>query len=156
MGSNRLTVRKLAAVTTVIGVSLAGSSMARAAQPEVTTDDGAFVRVLGNPTDGTLMFQFGWMSSTVASDAAGYWVGVYDVTNGKYVWNSDTGPVDLPEQLKRNARPTADLPQGEYKVVFFVRETYAQPVMNLAEIEVPFVVDNEDMMDSGSGATRRP
>ena len=147
MKNNTRRVRALVAVAAVIGVSLSGSSIAQAARPSVTTDDGAFVRMLGNPTDGTVKFQFGWASSTVASDAAGYWVGVYDVTNSKYVWNSDTGPVDLPDQLKRNARPTAELPDGEYKVVFFVRETYAQPVMNLAEIEVPFIVDNDDMMD---------
>jgi len=147
MRSNRRRVRKLVAVATVIGISLAGSSMAQAVRPSVTTDDGAFVRMLGNPTDGTVKFQFGWASSTVASDAAGYWVGVYDVTNSKYIWNSDTGPVDLPDQLKRNARPTTELPDGRYKVVFFVRETYVQPVMNLAEIEVPFIVDNDDMMD---------
>lgn len=147
MRSNRRRVRKLVAVATVIGISLAGSSMAQAVRPSVTTDDGAFVRMLGNPTDGTVKFQFGWASSTVASDAAGYWVGVYDVTNSKYIWNSDTGPVDLPDQLKRNGRPTTELPDGRYKVVFFVRETYVQPVMNLAEIEVPFIVDNGDMMD---------
>lgn len=147
MKNNRRKVRTLAAVATVMGISLAGLSVAEAAGPSVTTDDGAFVRMLGNPTEGTVKFQFGWGSSTVASDAAGYWVGVYDVTNSRYIWNMDTGPVDLPQQLKRNARPIAELPNGDYKVVFFVRETYSEPVTNLAEIEVPFAVDNDEMMD---------
>jgi hypothetical protein len=62
------------------------------------------------------------------------------------VWNSDTGPIDLPSQLKRNAHPTSELPDGDYKIVFFVRRTYTQPVTNLAEIEVPFSVDADDMM----------
>ncbi len=146
MKNNKRTLRGSVAITAMIGATLVGSATAHAATPTVTTDDGAFVRMLGNPADGTVKFQFGWASSTVASDAAGYWVGVYDVTNSHYVWNSDTGPIDLPSQLKRNAHPTSELPDGDYKIVFFVRRTYTQPVTNLAEIEVPFSVDADDMM----------
>ncbi len=39
------------------------------------------MRLLGNPADGTAKFQYGWEESTDASDAARYWVGLYDVTN---------------------------------------------------------------------------
>lgn len=128
----------VAAATAALAV---GGSFVQAAPPNVATDDGAFVRLLGNPADGTAKFQFGWSEGTVASDAAGYWVGVYDVTNSHYVWSSDTGPVDLPEELTRNAKPTPDLPNGEYKVVYFVREAY-EPTTNLAEIELFFDVTN--------------
>ena len=147
MKNNKRTLRGVVAITAMIGANLLGSATTHAATPAVTTDDGAFVRMLGNPADGTVKFQFGWADSTVASDAAGYWVGVYDVTNSQYVWSSDSGPMDLPSELKRNAHPTSELPDGEYKLVFFVRETYAEPVTNLAEIEVPFSVDADDMMD---------
>ena len=144
MKNSKRTLRHVAVIATVMGASLVGSSVTQAATPAVTTDDGAFIRMLGNPSEGTVKFQFGWADSTVASNAAGYWVGVYDVTNSRYLWNSDTGPIDLPDQLSRNAHPTSELQNGNYKVVFFVRATYAGPVTNLAEIEVPFVVVNSD------------
>ena len=134
--------RAAIATAIVLGVSSAGVQATHAAQPQVTTDDGAFVRILGNPADDTIKFQYGWSKNTPSSDAAGYWVGVYDVTRSHYVWSGDTGAVDLPDQLSRNASPTADLPNGEYKVVFFVRETYTEPVSNIAEIEAPFVVNH--------------
>jgi len=115
--------------------------VSQAAPPSVVQDDGAFVRMLGNPADGTAKFQFGWSASTPASDAAGYWIGIYDVTNSHYVWWMDTGPVDLPSALTRNAKPTPDLPNGEYKVVFFVRAGY-EPTTNISEIELFFTVTN--------------
>lgn len=120
---------------------LVGSPMlASAATPVVAQDDGAFVRLVGNPADGTAKFQFGWAESTPASDAAGYWIGLYDVTNSHYVWVIETGPTPLPDAFSKNARPTPDLPDGDYKVVFFVRAGY-DPATNLAEIELPFTVD---------------
>lgn len=136
-------VLKAAAVGTLLTVTgLAGPNAAHAAQPQVTTNHGAFVRLVGNPADGTAKFQFGWAASTDASAAAGYWVGLYDVTHSTYVWNNgDTGPIDLPDALTRNAQPTADLSNGEYKVVFFVRGAYGPPT-NIAELEVPFTVTN--------------
>lgn len=112
-----------------------------AALPVVAQDNGAYVRLLGNPADGTAKFQFGWDASTPASDAAGYWIGLYVITNSQYVWVMDTGPVELPDSLFLNARPTADLPDGEYKVVLFVRATYTEPLTNIAAIELPFTVD---------------
>ena len=136
----KFTRRTLAAVV-VASVAVATPSMISAATPRVATDDGAFVKLLGNPADGTAKFQFGWDESTPASGAAGYWIGLYDVTNSHYEWSSDTGPIDLPDSFFRNARPTADLPNGDYKVVFFVRGTY-EPATNLAEIELPFTVSN--------------
>lgn len=139
----RRSIRAVVASAVVIGVGAASPAVTHAAQPRVTTSDqGAFVRILGNPTDGTIKFQYGWFRDTAASDAAGYWVGVYDVTRSHYVWSGDTGAVNLPDQLSRNALPTADLPNGEYKVVFFVRETYNEPVSNISEIEAPFTVDH--------------
>lgn len=68
---------------------------------------------------------------------------MYDVTHSHYVWSADTGAVDLPEEFFRNARPTAELPNGDYKVVFFVRGTYG-PATNISEIELPFVVSTSD------------
>lgn len=141
---NRL-IRGVAAATMVAAVGMATSSVAQAATPTVAVDDGAFVRLLGNPAEGTAKFQFGWSDSTLASDeAAGYWVGLYDVTNSQYVWSGDTGPIDTPDRLLRNAKPTEYLPNGEYKVVFFVRDAY-EPATNVAEIELPFTVDNSMM-----------
>lgn len=128
----------IAAAVSLLGV---GSSAVNAAPPTVMPNNGAFVRLLGNPADGTAKFQFGWDEGTIASDAAGYWVGVYDVTNSHYVWWLDTGPTALPDALTRNAKPTPDLPNGEYKVVYFVREAY-EPTTNLAEIELFFTVNN--------------
>lgn len=113
-----------------------------AAVPLIEEDDGAFVRLLGNPSEGTAKFQFGWTSSSPSSNAAGYWVGLYDVTNSHYEWVLETGPIDLPDSYFRNVRPTADLPNGEYKVVLFVRGTYG-PATNIVEIEVPFSVDTD-------------
>ena len=135
-------LRRVAAVALVAGIGFASPVATQAATPTVMTDDGAFVRLLGNPADGTAKFQYGWEESTDASDAAGYWVGLYDVTNSHYVWVFDTGPKDLPEELLRNAKPTAELPNGEYKVNFFVRATYNDPVTNISEIELPFTVTN--------------
>ena len=129
------------AVAAAASILAIGSSAANAAPPTVATDDGAFVRLLGKPADGTAKFQFGWSEGTVASDAAGYWVGIYDVTHSHYVWSTDTGPVDLPEEFTRNAKPTTELPNGEYKVVYFVREAY-EPTTNLSEIELFFTVNN--------------
>ena len=139
----RIVRGSLAMASAVAGLFLGGQSTVTAAPPVVSTDDGAFVRLLGNPADGTAKFQFGWEEGSAASDAAGYWVGVYDVTNTHYEWSFDTGPTDLPDGFFRNAKPTVDLPNGDYKVVFFVRGTYG-PETNLAEIELPFDVTNSD------------
>ena len=44
----------------------------------------------------------------------------------------------------QNAKPTTNLPNGEYKVVFFVRATYEEPVTNIAEMELFFTVNRKD------------
>ena len=124
--------------------SVVSPSMISAAPPVVVQDDGAYVRLVGNPSEGTAKFQFGWAASTAASEAAGYWIGIYDVTNSTYVWATDTGPTDLPDEFMQNAKPTTKLPNGEYKVVFFVRATYEDPVTNLAEMELFFTVNRKD------------
>ena len=133
------TLRKAAIVSAVMLPVAVGSMEAMAAPPYVVEDEGAYVRMLGNPADGTAKFQFGWEEDTPASDAAGYWVGVYDVTNSTYVWNMDTGPIPLPDEIRKNALPTSELSDGDYKVVLFVRDSY-EPTTNIAEIEVPFTV----------------
>ncbi len=133
-------------VLVTIGATVAGLTIptsAHAARPTVWSDNGAYVRLVGNPADGTAKFQFGWSESTATSDAAGYWVGVYDVTNSRYIWSADTGPMDLPDEYFRNARPTSELPNGDYKVVFFVRGTY-EPATNISVIELPFSVTHSD------------
>ena len=145
MKNFKRSLRGVVATAITVGVSMAAPTVTHAAKPQVATDDGAFVRVLGNPGDGTIKFQFGWFDESAASDAAGYWVGLYDVTHSHYVWSFDTGPVEMPDQLMRNAVPTAELPNGEYKVVFFVRDTYGEPTTNIAEIEYPITVNNSMM-----------
>lgn len=141
MKNNRRTIRSAVGAAALACIGLTLPAKTYAAQPQVAQDDGAFVRLLGNPADGTAKFQFGWSADTPASDAAGYWVGLYDVTNSHYEWFFDTGAIELPEQFFRNARPTAYLPNGEYKVNFFVRATY-EPTTNISVIEFPFTVDN--------------
>lgn len=141
MKKNKRRLRIAAAAAALAAVGAAVPTITSAAPPEVMQDDGAFVRLLGNPADGTAKFQFGWSALTPASNAAGYWVGLYDVTNSHYEWSYDTGPIDLPDAYFRNAKPTAELPNGSYKVVFFVRGAYG-PATNLSEIEFPFTVDN--------------
>lgn len=118
-----------------------GSAVTNAAPPQVATDDGAFVRLVGSPADGTAKFQYGWDENTAASEAVGYWIGLYDVTNSHYEWVIAYEDVELPEEFFRNAKPTPELPNGEYKVVFFVRGSY-EPTTNISEIELPFDVTN--------------
>jgi hypothetical protein len=145
------TFRRATAVVAVASVGLVSPAVATAAPPiekvnstALGTDDGAFVRIVGDPSYGTVKFQFGWSAGTDASmEAVGYWVGVYDITRSTYVWvmaTDDKGAMDLPEQFFRNARPTVELPIGEYKVNFFVRDSYGDPVTNVAEIELEFSV----------------
>jgi hypothetical protein len=124
--------------------SVVGAPLISAAPPVIVQDDGAYVRLVGNSAEGTAKFQFGWAASTPASAAAGYWIGLYDVTNSHYVWATDTGPTTLPAEFMQNAKPTTQLPNGDYKVVFFVRATYEDPVTNIAEMELPFTVNRKD------------
>ena len=145
MKAKNYSVGRIAAMVAAACIGLTLPAKTYAAQPTVAQDDGAFVRLLGNPADGTAKFQYGWSAGTTASAAAGYWIGVYDVTNSHYEWSFDTNAIDLPDEFFRNARPTAYLPNGEYKVVFFVRGTY-EPATNLAEIEFPFTVSNSPSM----------
>lgn len=128
------------AMAMVVGLGVTSPIPANAALPRVERDSGAFVRLVGNPSEGTAKFQFGWAEDTDASNAAGYWIGLYDETNLRYVWSYDTGPKDLPSKFFRNAKPTPELPNSEYKVVFFVRGTYG-PETNIADIELFFTVN---------------
>ena len=143
MKNNKISLKRLVGAATVAGALLASPTATRAAQPSVMQDDGAYVRIVGNPADGTVKFQFGWGTSTPASNAAGYWVGVYDVTNSHYIWVIETNAVELPDVFFRNVKPTSELPNGEYKINLFVRGSYS-PVSNLAEIEFPFEVTNSN------------
>lgn len=139
MKMNKLTLTAVSVTAAAVCIGLTLPAATHAATPVVAQDDGAFVRLVGNPADGTAKFQFGWRDETAASEAAGFWVGLYDVTNSHYEWSFDTGAVALPDEIFRNARPTSYLPNGEYKVVFFVRGTYG-PATNISEIELPFTV----------------
>jgi hypothetical protein len=143
MSLTRYPLRRAAVVLVASAGGLVAPTVSHAAPPTVATDHGAYVRLVGNPSDGTAKFQFGWSESTPASGAAGYWLGVYDVTHSRYIWSADTGPIDLPDGYFRNARPTAELPNGDYKVVFFVRGTY-EPATNISIIELPFSVHHSD------------
>lgn len=131
----------LAAAAVAAGLGIGGSTATLAAQPYVERDAGAYVRLVGNPADGTAKFQYGWDEDTAASEAVGYWIGVYDVTNSHYEWVKAFEDVDLPEEFFRNAKPTENLPNGQYKVVFFVRGSY-EPTTNISEIELYFDVTN--------------
>lgn len=137
----RILSASLAAAALTAGLLAGGSTLTTAAPPVVVEDDGAYVRLVGNPDDGTAKFQYGWKDSTAASEAVGYWIGVYDVTNSEYVWVIADEDVELPSEFFRNAKPTPDLPNGEYKVVFFVRGSYG-PTTNISEIELYFDVTN--------------
>ena len=141
MRSTKHPVRRTAFVLAAVATSVGVPGISHAAPPVSAQDNGAYVRLVGNPAYGTAKFQFGWAGSTPASAAAGYWVGLYDVTNSRYIWSADTGLVDLPDSLFRNARPTAELSNGDYKVVFFVRRTY-EPATNISIIELPFTVNH--------------
>ena len=132
-----------------------GAAVTNAAPPQVATDAGAFVRLLGDPSTGDVKFQYGWNDEFAEQAPEGYWLGIYDVTNGHYVWAFDSidpesenfpawslhPSLDLTQAMKRNAKPTIDLPNGKYQVNFFVRGSY-EPVVNLAEIEFEFDVTN--------------
>ena len=88
MKKHRNKLQRLALSAAIVaGPLVAAPFGADAAAPTVMNDEGAYVRLVGNPADGTAKFQFGWAASTPASDAAGYWVGLYDVTRSHYVWN---------------------------------------------------------------------
>ena len=163
-------MRRLVAVAVVAGATMASPAITHAAPPVdrekvhstlYETDHGAYVRILGDPSFGTLKFQFGWTKQTAASDfAVGYWLGVYDITNSRYIWPEedpldpeanpiDTGYLgDLPVQWFRNSPPISELPIGQYKVNLFVRKAYDDKTTefideteNVAEIELPFTVD---------------
>ena len=157
------TLRRTVAVAIIAGVGLASPAVTTAAPPAGTKiigayalgqDHGAYVRILGDPGDGTLRFQYGWNKGTDASDdAIGYWLGIYDVTNSRYYWpaapdSPESGyDPDLPEQFFRNGPILPKLPNGQYKVNFFVRNYYDDPsnefdeTTNVSVIEVPFTVD---------------
>lgn len=75
------------------------------------------------------------------SAAVGYWIGIYDVTNSHYEWVIAEEDIDLPSWWSRNAKTTPELPNGLYKVVFFVRGSY-EPTTNISEIELFLEVTN--------------
>ncbi len=146
------TLRRTVAVAIIAGVGLASPAVTNAAPPLIQKDrgsvvieqeQGAFVRITGDTSYGTVKFQYGWSAETPASaDADGYWLQVYDVTRSISVWATDTGSIYTPEQLFRNAIPTEGLQNGEYTVNFFVRDSYSPETTNVAVIELPFTVSN--------------
>lgn len=139
-------IQTVVSTVAIAGVMVTNPVATNAMSPVIENDEGAFVRIVGNPSDGTVKFQYGWSTGSNASrDAVGYWVGVYDITRSTYVWvmaTDDMGAMDFPDQFFRNARPTTELQDGEYKVNFFVRDSYGDPVTNVAEIELEFTVDH--------------
>lgn len=139
-------IQTVVSTVAIAGVMVTNPVATNAMRPVIENDEGAFVRIVGNPSDGTVKFQYGWSTGSNASrDAVGYWVGVYDITRSTYVWvmaTDDMGAMDFPDQFFRNARPTTELQDGEYKVNFFVRDSYGDPVTNVAEIELEFTVDH--------------
>ena len=149
------TLRRTVAVAIIAGVGLASPAVTNAAPPliqkdrgfvVIEKDQGAFVRITGDTSYGTIKFQYGWSANTPASaDAVGYWVGVYDITNSHYEWviaTDGAGAMEFPDAYFKNALPTSGLANGEYKVNFFVRNAYGEPATNVAEIELPFSVTN--------------
>jgi hypothetical protein len=155
MKKMKSTLHRAVAVAVLAGVTMASPAVTHAAPPiekgivhstAIETNNGAYVRIIGDPSYGTVKFQYGWSAGTkTSSEAVGYWVGVYDITRSTYVWviaTDEEGAMDFPDQFFRNAIPTEELADGEYKVNFFVRKSYAEPVTNVAEIELEFTVDH--------------
>ena len=94
---------------------------------------GAYV-IVTKLAPGDLEFCFGWNHADVfATEAFGYWVGVYDITNSHYMWVIEESLAEPnPKMLKLDAPETMDLVAGnEYKIVLLVRGAG----MNVAEIE---------------------
>lgn len=151
------TLRRTIAVAIIAGVGLVSPTVTHAAPPAGTTiigsyatgtENGAYVRILGDPGDGTLRFQYGWSKGTDASSLAkGYTFGLYDITNSTYILKEyfpkagEDIYVNQLSQLFKNGPTLPKLPNGDYKVNFFVRKTYTPSVTNVAAIEVPFTVN---------------
>ena len=60
-------MKKILSVILVLGILavLVGSfSTVAASVPVVTEDNGAYVRVVGDPSEGTVKFQYGWNEGT--------------------------------------------------------------------------------------------
>ena len=124
------------------------ASLNAVAAPAVGTvvQDGAFVQ-LGQPqVNGEVTFTYGWNNSKQLPAApAGFWIGLYDVTNSHYIWAGDyqfpvpaVGGLDW-TSLRSTYSGQLNLPAGDYKVNFFVRSSYG-PAINSVVIELPFTI----------------
>ena len=142
----------LVAFLGILAVSLKPLEAAPPAPPPTAAayDRGAYV-VLGAPPGANgLSFKYGWRNtSQMAAPVAGYWLGLYDITNSYYVWWSENplpppavpGDVTIASADFAYADPFASLAPGEYYVNFFVRSDYgSSPYTNAAEISLPFSV----------------
>lgn len=95
---------------------------------------------------GHLEFNYGWNNSKqFESDALGYWIGVYNVTDSHYEWGGFENQLSDPNPKMLKLKESLDLVNmesgKEYKIVFFVRDAYdgsGNGVSNVSEIEVFF------------------
>jgi len=104
----------------------------------VQPSGGAYV-IVTSLKQGELDFAYGWNNAKhFASPPLGYWIGVYDVTSSHYVWAEDIRVEPGLKMIKLRSLGTALESGKEYAINFFVRDSYAGPVTNVAEITVEF------------------
>ena len=133
------------ALRVVALLAVVGGAAAHAAPPtSATTVDGAYVVIGKPPGAGGMDFKFGWHNNAqLPAPAVGYWIGVYDITNSRYLWANETPVIpSVPGTLTAEGadfsyRDMTPLAPGEYKVNFFVR---SGPGTNAVVIELPFTV----------------
>jgi hypothetical protein len=108
----------------------------------VAKNNGAFVEIQGYPVAGKFKYEYGWRDTKrFASPPAGYWIGLYNITDSHYEWSTDyqfpaNGTMkSLEVEFCDN---TNLVPGKKYYINFFVRGTYVDPVTNVAEISLEF------------------
>lgn len=72
--------------------------------------------------------------------ALGYWIGVYDNTELHYVWAyAEQLSEPNPKMLKLESLDTMLISGHDYTINFFIRDSYGDPVTNVAELQLNFV-----------------
>lgn len=88
---------------------------------------GAYV-IVTNVENGLLEFNYGWNNADKLEFAPlGYYIGVYNITEGHYVWAYDLVFTDPASKLMKLRQATDIIPGNEYVINFFVRDHFADP-----------------------------
>ena len=104
----------------------------------VQPSGGAYV-IVTSLASGELDFAYGWNNANhFATPPVGYWIGVYDVTDSGYLWVTELPVEPGLKMLKLRSEGTVLISGHEYYINFFVRDSYAGPVTNVAEIVLEF------------------